>query len=89
VWSYDPDSYAGCISVTGRFSHAREVRGDDLDKKGYPDPPGWRLSMRLTSSPFKKAVLQNLMKSRRLGLNLGHNGLAAASAAALFCLHIW
>ena len=39
---------------TGRASHARQFKGDDLDKKGYPGPPGWRLGVRLTISPRKK-----------------------------------
>ena len=30
------------VSVaTGRACHARKVKADDPDKKGYPDPPGW------------------------------------------------
>ena len=40
--------------ATGRVSHARQVKGDDLDKKGYPGPPGWGLGVRLTTSPCKK-----------------------------------
>ena len=39
--------------ATGRASHARQVKGDDPDKKGYPGPPGWGLGMRLTTSPRK------------------------------------
>ena len=27
--------------ATGRASHARQVKGDDPDKKGYPGLPGW------------------------------------------------
>jgi len=27
--------------ATGRASHARQVKGDDPDEKGYPGPPGW------------------------------------------------
>jgi hypothetical protein len=27
--------------ATGRASHARQFKGDDPDKKGYPGPPGW------------------------------------------------
>jgi hypothetical protein len=26
--------------ATGRASHARKVKSDDPDKKGYPGPPG-------------------------------------------------
>jgi hypothetical protein len=40
--------------ATGRASHARQVKGDDPDKKGYPGPPGWGLGMRLTTPPRKK-----------------------------------
>jgi hypothetical protein len=40
--------------ATGRASHARQVKGDDPDKKGYPGPPGWGLGVRLTTSPCKK-----------------------------------
>jgi hypothetical protein len=30
--------------ATGRASHARQVKGDDPDKKGNPGPPGWGLA---------------------------------------------
>jgi hypothetical protein len=40
--------------ATGRVSHARQVKGDDPDKKGYPGPPGWGLGVRLTTPPHKK-----------------------------------
>jgi hypothetical protein len=38
--SNDPYSYAGGSVATGRAYHARQVKGDDPDKKGYPRPPG-------------------------------------------------
>jgi len=31
-------------NATGRASHARQVKGDDPDKKGYPGPPGGGLT---------------------------------------------
>ena len=34
--SHDPESYAGGSLATGRVSHARQVKGDDPDKKGLP-----------------------------------------------------
>jgi hypothetical protein len=40
VCSDDPESYAGGSAATGRASHARQVKGDDTDKKGYTSPPG-------------------------------------------------
>ena len=42
------------VHATGRVSHARQVKGDDPNKKGYPGPPGWGLGMRLTTPPHKK-----------------------------------
>jgi hypothetical protein len=49
VWSNDPESYAGGSVAIGRASHARQVKGDDPDKKGYPGPPGWGLGVGLTT----------------------------------------
>jgi len=37
-------------------SRARQVKGDDPDKKGYPGPPGWGLVVRLTVSPRKTYI---------------------------------
>jgi hypothetical protein len=48
--------------ATGRASHARQVKDDDPDKKGYPGPPGWGLGVRLTTSPIKKTLLRNLKR---------------------------
>ena len=50
--------------ATGRASHARQVKGDDPDKKGYPGPPGWGLGVRLTTSPCKKKILLQNLKRR-------------------------
>ena len=49
--------------ATGRASHARQVKGDDPDEKGYPDPPGWGLGVRLTL-PSKK-IITKPQKNRR------------------------
>ena len=53
------------VYATGRAYHARQVMGDDPDKKGYPDPPGWELGMRLTTPPHKKILLRNLNRRPR------------------------
>jgi hypothetical protein len=41
VWSNDPKSYAGGRGAIGWVSYARQVKGDDADKKGYTGPLGW------------------------------------------------
>jgi hypothetical protein len=40
--------------ATGRASHARQVNGDDPDKKEYPGPPGWEFGVGLTTRHSKK-----------------------------------
>ena len=52
--------------ATGRASHARQVKGDDPDKNGYPGPQGWGLGVRLTTPPRKKILLRNLKKRKKL-----------------------
>jgi hypothetical protein len=55
--SDDPKSYAGGSLDTSRVFHARQVIGDDPDKKGYPGLPVWGLGVGLTSAPIKEYVL--------------------------------
>ena len=43
--------------ATGRASHARQVKGDDPDKKVYLGPPGWGFGMGLTTPPSKKKLI--------------------------------
>jgi hypothetical protein len=52
VWSHDPKNYA-----TGRASHARQVKVDDPNKKGYPGPPGWGFGVGLTISHSEKLIV--------------------------------
>jgi hypothetical protein len=49
-----PRAMLAVAYATGRASHARQVKGDDPDKKGYPGLPGWELGVRLTTPPHKK-----------------------------------
>ena len=56
VWSNYPESYAGGSDATVMASRARQAKGDDPDKKGYPGPPGWGLGVRLMVSPRKTYI---------------------------------
>jgi len=57
VRSHDPESYAGGSLATGRVSHARQVKGDDPDKKGYPGPPG-RASVTGMNSQVRQSYIR-------------------------------
>jgi hypothetical protein len=48
-----PRAMLAVAYATGRASHARQIKGDDPDEKGYPGPPGWELGMELTT-PHRK-----------------------------------
>jgi hypothetical protein len=65
VCLYDTESYAGSSVATGRATHARQVEGDDRDRKGYPVTPGWGLGMRLITPTHKNKLLWNLHKEAR------------------------
>ena len=47
MWSNGGESYAGGSEATGMASRARQFKGDDPQKKGYPGPPVWGLGVRL------------------------------------------
>jgi hypothetical protein len=50
--------------ATGRASHARQVKGDDPDKKGYPGPPGWGFGVGPTTPHSKKVLLRKSNKGK-------------------------
>ena len=52
--------------ATGRASHARQVKGDDPDKKGYPGPPGWGFGMGLTTPHSKKLIVMKVEQRNKL-----------------------
>jgi hypothetical protein len=52
--------------ATGRASHARQVKGDDPDKKGYPGPPGWRVGVGLTTPHSNKVIVTKVEKRKKL-----------------------
>jgi hypothetical protein len=49
-----PRAMLAVAYAIGRASHARQVKGDDPDKKGYPGPPGWEFGVGLTTPHSKK-----------------------------------
>ena len=53
--------------ATGRAFYARQVKGNDPDKKGYPGLPYWGLGVRLQSHPIKNIVTKPQKKKNRRG----------------------
>ena len=52
--------------ATGRASHARQVKGDDPDKKRYPGPPGWGFGVGLTTPHSKKLIVTKVEQRNKL-----------------------
>jgi len=52
--------------ATGRASHARQVKGDDPDKKGYPGPPGWEFGVGLTTPPSRELIVTKVEQRKKL-----------------------
>jgi hypothetical protein len=61
-----PRAILSVAYATGRASHARQVKGDDTDKKGYPGPPGWRFGVGLTTPYSKKLIVTEVEKRKKL-----------------------
>jgi hypothetical protein len=59
-----PRAMLAVAYATGRVSHAREVKDDDPDKKGYPGPPGWGFGVGLTTSHSKKLFYGSRKKEK-------------------------
>jgi len=51
----------------GRASHARQVKGDDPDKKGYSGPPGWGFGVGVTTPHSKKLIVTKVEQRNKLG----------------------
>jgi len=51
---------------TGRASHARQVKGDDPDKKEYPGPPGRGFGVGLTTPHSKKLTVMKVKQRNKL-----------------------
>jgi hypothetical protein len=78
-----PRAMLAVAYATGRASHARQVKSDDPDKKGYPGPPGWRFGVGLTKPHSKKLIVtkveqrkswMDLMMMERVGDRWGKKG---------------
>jgi hypothetical protein len=52
--------------ATGWASHARQVKGDDPDKKGYPLPPGWVFGVGLTTPQSKRLIVTKVEQREKL-----------------------
>jgi hypothetical protein len=55
--------------AAGRAFHARQVKGDDPDKKGYPGPPGWGFGVGLTT-PHNKELIVTKVEQRKSWMDL-------------------
>jgi len=52
--------------ATGRASHARQVKGDDPGKKGYPGPPGWGFGVGSRTPHSKKLTVTKVEQRNKL-----------------------
>jgi hypothetical protein len=61
-----PRAMLAVAYANGRASHARQVKGDDPDKKGYPGPQGWGFDVGLTTPRSKKLIVMKVEKRKKL-----------------------
>jgi hypothetical protein len=62
-----PRTMLAVAYATGRASHARQVKGDDPDKRGYPSPPGWVFGLGLTTPNSKKLIVTKVEQRKKAG----------------------
>jgi hypothetical protein len=61
-----PTAMLVVANATGRASHARQVKGDDPDKKGYPGPPCWVFGVGLTTPHSKKLIVTKVEQRKKM-----------------------
>jgi hypothetical protein len=61
-----PRAMLAAAYTTDRASHARQVKGDDPDKKGYPGPPGWGFGVGLTTPHTEKLTVTKVEQRENL-----------------------
>jgi hypothetical protein len=59
-----PRAMLAVAYATRRASHARQVKGDDPDKKGYPGPPGKGFGVEPTNPHSKNLLLRKSKKGK-------------------------
>jgi len=52
------------VYATGRASHARQVKGDDPEKRDTPGPPGCGFGVGLTTPHSKKLIVTKVEQRR-------------------------
>jgi hypothetical protein len=62
-----PRTMLAVAYATGRASHARQVKGDNPDKKRYSGPPGWGFGVGLTTPHSKKLIVTKVGKKEKAG----------------------
>jgi hypothetical protein len=66
-----PRAMLAVAYATVRASHARQVKGDEPDKKGYLGPPGRGFGVWLPSPHSKKLIVTKVEQRKKLD---GFNG---------------
>jgi hypothetical protein len=61
-----PRAMLAVAYATGKASHARQVKGDEPDKKRYPGPPGRGFGVGLTTPHSKKLTVTKVEQRKKL-----------------------
>jgi hypothetical protein len=61
-----PRAMLAVACATGRAPHARQVKGDDPDEKGYPGPPSWGFGVGLTTTHSNKPIVTKVEQRKKL-----------------------